>query len=236
VWRRLRRNRIAMASLAVFVAIVACCVRGAAVGTRLPTSAGREQPDRHLRARRKSGSTSYAAPAETQPVGPGWSGRYLLGADKNGRDEMVRLLYGGRNSLFVGFTSALITTAIAVMLGLAGGYFRGRTDLIAAHDVRRDLVLPGAVCSPSRLGRRSPSGGLHLGPVDIEGGSLWIPILVIGIILHPYLGARCAAGALAAREGVRDRGLPVARATGRCGSCSPSSCPTSRPPSSCSAR
>ena len=36
------------------------------------------------------------------PIGPGCGKQYLLGADTNGRDVMVRLLYGGRNSLFVG--------------------------------------------------------------------------------------------------------------------------------------
>ena len=36
------------------------------------------------------------------PIGPQWlkaDGKFFLGADRNGRDIMVRLLYGGRNSL-----------------------------------------------------------------------------------------------------------------------------------------
>ena len=32
------------------------------------------------------------------PIGPTWDGKFLLGADENGRDLMVRLLYGGRTS------------------------------------------------------------------------------------------------------------------------------------------
>ncbi len=33
------------------------------------------------------------------PIGPTWQGEFFLGADTNGRDTAVRLLYGGRNSL-----------------------------------------------------------------------------------------------------------------------------------------
>ena len=43
---------------------------------------------------------------------------------------MVRLLYGGRNSLLVGITSAILTTVLAVALGLVAGYFRGWPDRI----------------------------------------------------------------------------------------------------------
>ena len=44
------------------------------------------------------------------PIGPTWQKKFFLGADTNGRDVAVRLLYGARNSLFIGITAALITT------------------------------------------------------------------------------------------------------------------------------
>src|SRR5205823_13101050 len=65
-----------------------------------------------------------------RPVGPGLSTHYLLGADKNGRDEAVRLLYGGRNSLFIGLVSAAITLALALALGLSAGYAGGWWDAL----------------------------------------------------------------------------------------------------------
>ncbi len=59
-----------------------------------------------------------------KPIGPvcfGAGGKFFLGADgRLGRDEMVRLMYGGRTSLFIGLTSALITTVLATILGLLG--------------------------------------------------------------------------------------------------------------------
>ena len=53
------------------------------------------------------------------PIGPTWQGEFFLGADSNGRDVMVRLLYGGRNSLLIGIVAALITTLLSIILGVA---------------------------------------------------------------------------------------------------------------------
>ena len=59
------------------------------------------------------------------PIGPGLRGQYLLGADANGRDLFVRILYGGRTSLIVGIASALLCTLLALVLGIPAGYFGG---------------------------------------------------------------------------------------------------------------
>jgi len=53
---------------------------------------------------------------------------YLLGTDEIGRSQVVRLLYGGRVSLGVGFVAALVNITIGVTVGLAAGYFRGLVD------------------------------------------------------------------------------------------------------------
>ena len=53
---------------------------------------------------------------------------YLLGTDELGRSQVVRLLYGGRVSLAVGFVAALVNLTIGVVLGLSAGYFRGVVD------------------------------------------------------------------------------------------------------------
>ena len=58
------------------------------------------------------------------PIGPHWlkaDGKFFLGADSNGRDIMVRLLYGGRNSLLIGITAALMTTVLSIILGADRG-------------------------------------------------------------------------------------------------------------------
>ena len=53
---------------------------------------------------------------------------YLLGSDEIGRSQVVRLLYGGRISLLVGFVAAFVNLTVGVSLGLAAGYFRGPLD------------------------------------------------------------------------------------------------------------
>src|SRR6187200_2270289 len=64
------------------------------------------------------------------PIGPTFQGKFFFGADSNGRDVAVRLLYGGRNSLEIGFIATFITMFLATILGTASGYFRGWTDAV----------------------------------------------------------------------------------------------------------
>lgn len=52
-------------------------------------------------------------------------GAHLLGTDEIGRDNLARLLYGGRASLLVGFASAALSALIGIPLGLLAGY-KGR--------------------------------------------------------------------------------------------------------------
>jgi peptide/nickel transport system permease protein len=53
---------------------------------------------------------------------------FLLGSDEIGRSQVVRLLYGGRVSLMVGFVAALVNLTVGVVVGLTAGYMRGRVD------------------------------------------------------------------------------------------------------------
>lgn len=62
--------------------------------------------------------------AITQPPSPA----HPLGTDELGRDLLARLLYGGRVSLTVGVASALIATAIGVLVGAMAGYYGGWVD------------------------------------------------------------------------------------------------------------
>lgn len=60
-------------------------------------------------------------------VGPGVGG-HPLGTDELGRDNLVRLLYGGQVSLLVGFLVAVISGVIGTFLGIIAGYFGGWVD------------------------------------------------------------------------------------------------------------
>ena len=52
----------------------------------------------------------------------------LLGTDRFGRDMLSRLIIGGRVSLTVGLVSVVISLFIGTLIGMAAGYFGGRTD------------------------------------------------------------------------------------------------------------
>lgn len=56
--------------------------------------------------------------------------RHLFGTDKFGRDIFVRVMYGARISLSVGFASAVINLIIGVVYGGFCGYFGGKLDLV----------------------------------------------------------------------------------------------------------
>ena len=66
--------------------------------------------------------------------GLGCTGSYLLGADQNGRDVMVRLMYGGRTSIYIGVVAAAVTTVLSVVVGLLAGYYRGWIDSVLSRD------------------------------------------------------------------------------------------------------
>ena len=51
-----------------------------------------------------------------------------LGSDQLGRSQVVRLLYGGRVSLFIGVVAAVVSMVVGVGLGVSAGYYRGWWD------------------------------------------------------------------------------------------------------------
>jgi peptide/nickel transport system permease protein len=58
---------------------------------------------------------------------PGAKG-HILGTDHLGRDQLIRLLYGGRVSLAIAYSASFITILIGVALGLIAGYYGGGVD------------------------------------------------------------------------------------------------------------
>lgn len=56
------------------------------------------------------------------------SKRHLLGTDRDGRDILIRLMYGGRISLLIGFVVVGITLVLGVSLGGIAGYYGGILD------------------------------------------------------------------------------------------------------------
>ncbi|MDQ7026569.1 MAG: ABC transporter permease [Anaerolineae bacterium] len=72
---------------------------------------------------------------------PGTEG-HLLGTDEYGRDQLIRLMYGGRISLAIAYTSSVMILAIGVTLGLAAGYYGGIVDDIIMWSINTLSSMP----------------------------------------------------------------------------------------------
>jgi peptide/nickel transport system permease protein len=186
--RRFLRNRLAVAFLGLFFLIV-LFVLAAPLWAGHVAHTGPNQTHT-LQKLQVDGETREVVTPEGKPIGPQWfeaDGKFFLGADSRlGRDEMVRLMYGGRVSLFIGVVSGLITTTLAVILGLLAGYYRGWVDAVIARALDVLWSLPVLLIGIA-LGISLAVGGLKIGPLELSGGSIWVPILVISIFSTPYV-------------------------------------------------
>jgi peptide/nickel transport system permease protein len=198
--RRLRRNKVALAFLALFILLVAVAL---AAPLWAHNVAHTDAYQNHLTDTIKEGGKTVNVVAYNGiPVGPQWfkaGGRFLLGADGNGRDIMVRLLYGARISLLIGISAALITAFFAVLVGLLSGYFRGAVDTVFSRVMDVVWAFPVVILGVA-LGTALNLGGLKVGPITIQAGSKLIPILIIGFVYVPYIARPIRGQVLSLRE------------------------------------
>jgi peptide/nickel transport system permease protein len=198
--RRLRRNKVALLFAFLFVLLVAVCAAAPLWANHVaetgPTSG-------HLTDTiRVDGETVNVVGLDGVPIGPQYfkaDGKYFLGADGNGRDIMVRLLYGGRNSLFIGLTAAFITVLLSIILGVLAGYFRGVVDVVIRTLLDILWSFPVIILGTA-LGVALALGGLKIGPLEVSGDSLAIPIFIIGVVYVPYMARPIRGQVLSLRE------------------------------------
>jgi oligopeptide transport system permease protein len=105
-WRRLRKNRAAVASGAILLVMIVACVLVPAFSEHDYTAAN-------------------LALGPTPPSAAHW-----MGTDFHGRDLMTRVFFGGRISFTVGIIATLVSFVIGVSWGGVAGYFGGRIDAV----------------------------------------------------------------------------------------------------------
>lgn len=200
-YRRLLRNRVALASLGVFVLIVVF-VLAAPLWANHVAKTGPNTTHTVEQVEVNGEKREVVAPSGI-PIGPLWlgaGGKFFLGADGHlGRDEMVRLMYGGRTSLFIGIMAAVITTLLAVLLGLLAGYYGGWIDAVISRTLDVIWSFP-VILLGIALGVVLAVGGLSIGPLHISGNSIWIPTIIIGVVYVPYMARPVRGEILALRE------------------------------------
>ena len=120
-WARFRRHRVAMVSGVVLLVLLAVCIAS-------PLLAPYEYTEQDL-------SATFSGP----------DGRYWLGTDSLGRDQLSRLLYGGRVSLAVGFGVAVVSGAFGTLMGTVAGYAGGWFDAVLMRFTDFMLALPALI-------------------------------------------------------------------------------------------
>ncbi|MDO9563979.1 MAG: ABC transporter permease [Bradyrhizobium sp.] len=114
----------------------------------------------------------YAQDLSRRMIPPIWyeKGNWVhpFGTDNLGRDYLSRVLYGAQISLLIGAAVMVISGLIGTALGLAAGFFGGRVDMVVTFFITVRLALPLILVA--------------LAVVATVGGSLWVVILVLGLL------------------------------------------------------
>jgi len=118
-YRRLQRDKVAMAALIVLLILVVLAL----LAPILPLS----------------------DPIKTDPRAKNtglWTDGHWLGTDQVGRDILSRIIWGARTTLMLGVVAALASTVLGLIFGLLAGYFGGWVDTIVMRVVDVMLAFP----------------------------------------------------------------------------------------------
>jgi peptide/nickel transport system permease protein len=181
-WRRLRRDRVAMAGgiFIVFLLLVAL------IGPHLV-----QNPNTY--------NSNLIDPTFSRPIGP-WGGISLahpLGVEPvNGRDMLARIVVGTQYSLLIGFLATVLAVVIGVFFGIIAGYFGGWIDAVIARAMDVFLAFPLLVFAIALIGVIPNSAW------GLSGNTLRLSLLVfvIGFFAWPYMGRIIRGQVLSLRE------------------------------------
>lgn len=132
--RRFKKNKIAMTSLVVIIAIMLFAFVGPVF---YPYSYEQQIRGSENLAPMQYSDQELALKAQGEKVFP-----HILGTDSLGRDTMVRLMMGSRVSLLVGIVASVLVLLIGSVYGAIAGYFGGKVDLIMMRIVDIIYTVP----------------------------------------------------------------------------------------------
>jgi peptide/nickel transport system permease protein len=134
LWKRFARNRAALAGLGVLVLIVVVAIVGPALF--------------------EQGPFELAGPPFSPPFG-----RFLLGTDMLGRNELAGIVHGARTSLLIGLVATLFATLLGVLFGGIAGYYGGVVDEMLMRLTEMFQTIPSFLFAILVVAILSPSIG-----------------------------------------------------------------------------
>ncbi|NHN31528.1 ABC transporter permease [Paenibacillus agricola] len=117
------------------------------------------------------GTTNLSARMIPPSFIEGGTPQNFLGTDHLGRDFMIRLFYGTKNSLLVAFGSMLIATLIGTVMGVLAGLYKGPLDTIVSFLTDVKLSVPSII--------------IAIVCASVFGTGKWILVLIIGLTGYP---------------------------------------------------
>lgn len=131
-WKRLRRHRLATASLIVLIGIILAVIIGPMIMSRMTYYNYSQDAEVYYSRDGQDLRNINAAPSVDHP----------MGTDELGRDVLFRLLMAGRLSLFIAFTVTILSETFGMFVGAVSGYFGGKTDNLIQRFTEFVIILP----------------------------------------------------------------------------------------------
>lgn len=175
-WRRLRRDKVAIAGLFFLVFLILVAVFAPLIVKLLghpPNQFNQDLID-----------TAGGTLLPTGRFG-GMSWDNLMGVEPvNGRDIFSRVVYGSRISLLIAFFATLVSVAIGTTLGVVAGFFGGKVDAVISRLMDMFLAFPLLVFAIALAGVFPDQA------FGLKGNTLRIVLLIfiIGFFNWPYIG------------------------------------------------
>lgn len=160
--KKLLSNRNAKIGIGLLVPITTVVILAPIIATQDPTTTNYGQ--------------TYASPALS----------HLFGTDQFGRDLFSRTIYGGRASLLIGLSSVALASVIGIPVGIASGYYSGKTDEILMRGMDLLMTFPPII--------------LALLLLIILAPSMSSAVIAIGIVFAPRIARVARSSTLAVRD------------------------------------
>ena len=183
VLKRLRKNKMAVVSLLILIAIVLSSI---VVPMVSPYHFNNNQMGQ-----------KYKAP----------SAEHVLGTDENGRDVFVRLFYGGRISLIIALMVVLVEVVLGVVVGAAAGFYGGRLDNLLMRICELFLSLPFMMVaitiiavfgSPDKV--KFPALAQYVAAIGMDNWKIFLLVVVLGGLTWPSMARIVRGQVLSIRE------------------------------------